>query len=883
MFTRSPRCFRCLSSVLLLWLTIASGNGFWTLNYGWKDSTVITVQLELGPTNVHLDDGSGTWDNSAIDALSLWNAYLETIQFQAIPNSTSTEMIGDGKNSVFFSDSVFGDDFGGSALAVTVYLQDNHGDEIEADVLVNTKYQFNSYRGALRTGNPTVYDLHRILLHEFGHVFGLGHPDDVGQTVDAIMNSFVSDLDHLTDDDIAGADDLYGIKVISDRVDQRVGQPVDYQIPTNVPGVSYEADNLPAGLSLNSKTGLITGVLSLSGDYTDSAFTVHGARTSAVGSLPFFVSPDPPQNLRANYYWQANRVLMDESRHRAYVTISAPPSVAVLDAQTFSLVKTIPTETEPLGVAMSLDGKKLFVAQFKETEPALMVIDLTSLATLPDIPAPFPTYDVAAGSNNRLFITRADSAGIVQIDATTGAVLAPFPVNFYLDGRLEISSDLKTLFVAAVNYSPPFIFAVDVSGDSPAILQQTAFNEFSGKIEDLKLSHDGTFLCVPNDAAEAVKKLSSTDFTLDLGDFLIPNHGIGGEGAETGRAVEISPDDSTMFVTDYPQAFVLPASIDLFDSVTRKYLRSVDMGGFGPDSFTVDPTGQYLFASCFDPDYVPQLRVYATGLPAAPLHPAKPRSLLNVSTRLEDQLGDNVLIGGFIISGNEPKQVAIRGIGPSLPVEGALADPVLSLYDSSNNLLAFNDNWNSNRAVVLATGLAPGDEHEPAIVTTLAPGAYTVIISPSGDTSGIALVEVYDLTPDSDSALANISTRGEVGQDDNVMIGGFIVSADAPTDVLIRAIGPSLSQSGVTGALQDPFLELHGSDGELILANDNWRSTQQTEIIATGIPPVNDRESAIIATLVPGNYTAIVKGQNNTTGVALIEVYNLDATTTTTK
>ena len=877
MSKRFPHFLERLLTCLFLCFTVASSDAYWTLDYGWANSSVITMQLELGPTSIHLDDGSGTWDNSALDALSLWNGYLETIQFEGLPNSTSTEMTGDGKNSVFFSDSVFGDDFGGSALAVTVYLLDDEVHVTEADVLVNTKYEFNSYRGALRSGNPTVYDIHRIFLHEFGHVFGLGHPDDGGQSVEAIMNSVISDLDHLTDDDVAGADALYGIKLFPEVLNLRVGQPVSYQVPTNTTGVSYEAD-LPAGLSINSTTGLITGEVPLSGTYIDASVTVHGVRTSATSAMWFYVSPDPALSLRADYYWKANRVLMDPTRQRAYVSISDPPSVAVIDTNTLAVTRTIPIETEPYGMAMSVEGKKLYVAQYRLTNPGLAVIDLTTLATLPDLPTPFPVLDIAAGLDNRLFVTERGVANIAQIDANSGAVLAPFPTNVSLGGRLQISADRKTLFMATVDYTPGYVFAVDISGDVPILLQQTASGEFFAGSGDFKLSHDGTFLCVPLDAAQNVKKLSSTDFTIDFGDFVIPHHGIGGSGAETGRAVEISPDDGNVFVTDFPQTFLGAASADVFDSVTRKYLRSIDITPFAPDSFTLNSTGQYLFAPSLDPAFVPQLRVYATGLDAPPLHPPKPRSLLNVSTRLEDETGDNVLIGGFIISGSTSKQVIVRGIGPSLPLNATLPDPVLSLYDKDGKLIATNDNWNANRAAVLATGLAPVEEHEAAIVATLSPGAYTAILSSADGTSGVALVEVYDLTADSDSSLANISTRGNVGQDDNVMIGGFIVSADTPTQVLIRAIGPSLTQYGVMGALQDPVLELHGGDGDLIVSNDNWRSTQQAAISATGIPPADDRESAILATLAPGSYTAILRGQNNTTGVALVEVYNLDAT-----
>jgi hypothetical protein len=210
-------------------------------------------------------------------------------------------------------------------------------------------------------------------------------------------------------------------------------------------------------------------------------------------------------------------------------------------------------------------------------------------------------------------------------------------------------------------------------------------------------------------------------------------------------------------------------------------------------------------------------------------------------------------------------------------LDGKLADPIIDLYDGAGKLVASNDNWNSDRASVLVTGLGPVDEYEAAMVITLAPGNYTAIVSGADGGSGVALIEAYDLTPDTDSALANISTRGNVELGDNVMIGGFIIGAETPTNVMIRGIGPSLAQFGIARALQDPVLELHGADGDLILENDSWRSTQQAEIIATGLAPTDNRESAILATLQPGAYTAILRGQDDTIGVALVEVYNLDS------
>jgi len=251
--------------------------------------------------------------------------------------------------------------------------------------------------------------------------------------------------------------------------------------------------------------------------------------------------------------------------------------------------------------------------------------------------------------------------------------------------------------------------------------------------------------------------------------------------------------------------------------------------------------------------------------------------LANISTRLNVGTGENVLIGGFIITGSQPKKVVLRGIGPSLPVAGTLLDPVLELHDSFAGIIAENDNWQSSpdKQAIIDTGFPPTNDNESAIVATLNPGAYTVILFGANGETGVALVEVYDLDLTVDSKLANISTRGFVQTGDNVLIGGMIVLGTA-TKTILRAIGPSLASVGISGALADPTLELHDGNGTIIASNDNWRSDQEAEIIATTIPPNNDAESAIVQTLAPGSYTAIVRGTNNTTGVALVEAYQLD-------
>jgi hypothetical protein len=251
--------------------------------------------------------------------------------------------------------------------------------------------------------------------------------------------------------------------------------------------------------------------------------------------------------------------------------------------------------------------------------------------------------------------------------------------------------------------------------------------------------------------------------------------------------------------------------------------------------------------------------------------------LVNISTRMRVGVGDGVLIGGFIIQGDQPKKVVLRAVGPSLGangVVGALQDPQMELRDGTGAILDSNDNWQqgAGAAEIEADSIAPSDPREAAILATLAPGSYTVIVSGVNNTTGIGLVESYALDT-SVTRAANISTRGHVGAGDEALIGGFIIGGSDSKNILVRAIGPSL---GGADALADPLVEVYDSDGQLITMNDNWdTSVQQGEIVATGIPPADTHESALIAALAPGNYTAVVRGADGGIGLGLVEIYDL--------
>jgi sugar lactone lactonase YvrE len=305
----------------------------------------------------------------------------------------------------------------------------------------------------------------------------------------------------------------------------------------------------------------------------------------------------------------------------------------------------------------------------------------------------------------------------------------------------------------------------------------------------------------------------------------------------------------------------------------------------GPWGLAFDPAGNLLEADstgatvfAFAPNGTKTTRASAINTPTfLALEP--PTGLpLNISTRMDVLTADKVMIAGFIIVGSDAKKVLVRGIGPSLSafgITGTLNDPTLQLKQG-DTVLATNDDWKENEQAINDTGIPPKDDRESAIVMTLPPGSYTAIESGKGDTTGIGLIEVYDLDRAANSSLGNISTRGFVETGNNVMIGGFIiVGGNGAGKVLIRGIGPSLTAFGIADALANPTLELRDVNGTLLSSNDDWQNGDADAVRATTIQPSNDLESAIVATLPAGNYTAVVSGKDGATGVGLVEVYNL--------
>jgi hypothetical protein len=311
---------------------------------------------------------------------------------------------------------------------------------------------------------------------------------------------------------------------------------------------------------------------------------------------------------------------------------------------------------------------------------------------------------------------------------------------------------------------------------------------------------------------------------------------------------------------------------------SRQGRRDVARGG---TQFIVHDSANPPFASGPTPTPYPPPFV-APGSTPAPTPPR--RRLANIATRVNVQGGQNDGIAGFIKQNAATKRVMVRALGPSIGFSGTLADPVLRVFDSSGQI-ATNDNWRSTQqAEISASGLAPGNDKEAAVIINLVNAApntnYTAILSGSNGGTGIGLIEVYDLDAESFADLGNVATRGFVGSGADVLIGGFVVQDDSftgqPQNILVRGIGPSLAASGVSNPLQDPVIDLHDSQGATIISNNDWGASPDAAALATsGLAPPNPKESAILRTLAPGSYTVVLSGVNNGTGVGNVEAYNL--------
>ncbi len=483
---------------------------------------------------------------------------------------------------------------------------------------------------------------------------------------------------------------------------------------------------------------------------------------------------------------------------------------------------------------------------------------------------------LAFGPDKRLFASVVFGSGtpaeLIEIDPVTGALIRD--VGTITDTAAGPNGEVTGLKISDLSFQPGtgilfgitagggqvgggLLYTIDTDTAEATLVGQTCAAPFSAAIA---FAPDGTLYLTgqaspPQDAPSGgIDVLATVD----------PN---------TGECLTTVPVDNF-----YDALAVRPSDGKIFASI-----------GDDTEVDTIDPmTGLSTFVGNAV-DYVGDLDFMTV-----------PQQLANVSTRASVGTGENVAIAGFIVQSDSTpgagqltevptapsKRYLVRGIGtsleaePGMPLPGRLLDPVLKLYDENGELLAENDNWrDTQEGEIEGTGMAPTADAEAAMVVMLASDAnYTAILSGKNNTSGIGLVEVFDLEngPQASSHLANISTRAFVSTNDDVLIGGTIIVGDEPIRLLVRAIGPSLAADGVANALQDPTLELHDANGDLVDSNDNWMDSPDiTEIQASGLAPTNDKESAIVVSPDSAPYTAIVRGKDDTTGVGLVEAYRL--------
>lgn len=588
------------------------------------------------------------------------------------------------------------------------------------------------------------------------------------------------------------------------------------------------------------------------------------------------------------------------------LTITATNGVSPAAVQTFTLlvVDTSPAITSANNATFVASTANTFTVRTKATDPVstlsfsgvlptgvTFMANTNGTATLSGTPAigSVGTYQLTITATNGTVV---DATQIFTLTVQTAPIVPQAPAITSVETTIFTAGTPGTFDFTATGTPTP---RLTLAGPRPSWLSYVDNTDGSATLSGTPDQDSDATYTFTLTAANGIAPIATQTFTLIVT-----------------QAPRFTSSNSAAFQAGTPGSFnvttlgnpvaivsktggVLPAGVSLVNNGdgTATIAGTPAAGSQGTYPITISATNGIgsnattqtftLTVSSAAPTPTPSPSATPTPSPSPSTTPAKTR-LLNISTRLLTQTGDNVAIGGFIITGNSPKKVIIRGIGPSLAASNIpfpLLNPTLELHnETTHTIVAINDDWQStpNRGQI-PNGFSPADPRESVIIGTLQPGPYTVIQSGKDGTSGVGLVEVYDLDSATVNAMvANISTRGVVQTGDKVMIGGFITGGGTgPSKVIIRAIGPSLRADGISNALDDPKLELHNANGALIRSNDNWKDdpTQIAELTTLGFAPKNDLESTILTTLPAGSYTAIVAGKNNGIGVALVEVYNI--------
>lgn len=584
-------------------------------------------------------------------------------------------------------------------------------------------------------------------------------------------------------------------------------------------------------------------------------------------------------------------LVFDYSGQNLYISNSTG-TVRSFSLSTFSFGPTYELGGSLNGLDIARDNSYLLVAQnaTSSKQGTFHKIHLTTSAVT-DIhytraPSETGAWDIAIGSNGLALVTtlsNGPSVPLRQIDLTTNVISvrsdAPGSgVGGQIQGYTQVhrGADASRCFFmeSGISSGPIFTYSASSNAFGPSATTGAFLSAATGGV-----NRNGSLIGI-HAYQDSAKLRTAPDL-----DFVHLFNAIDGGIAFSGSSdlfygVDLTSNQIIAFSTEtFAERYrlnigeTMPVNTTLFGAGVL--VASADGNWLALET----PTGVRLFPVSTAPP-TPSATPTATP-PVTPTPPAA--QTLNISTRMRVNTGNNVLIGGFIISGAASKNVVVRAIGPSLGAVGvsdALVDPSLELHGRNGTLILGNDDWQSDATQaeqLTELGLALQNPKESGLVTTIPPGSYTAIVSGTNQTSGVGLMEVYDTNSGSASQLANISTRGFVQTEDNVMIGGFILGGNSNTNVVVRGIGPSLAQFGITDFLVDPILELHDSNGASLVSNDNWQddATSASQLTALGLAPQNAAESGIYRSLAPGAFTAILAGTNSGTGIGLVEIYNV--------
>jgi hypothetical protein len=845
-----------LLSLFLLLLGLAHGlRAYVADSQALIPAGTFTMQLQLdtpAPASP-LTDGSTSWNAVAQTALTQWNGNLVILQYNWVNNSSapvnSNSTNTNGYNNVTWGTTVYGESWGsvGSDTIGIAITWATATERVEGDVIFNSTsgQNWDSYRGSLRSNGFGGYvnDLRRVALHEFGHVLGLTHPDQHGQSVQSVMNSSESNTDSLTSDDIAGAIYLYGtVKAPTIQVQPTASQTVAV-------GGTATFTVTAGGTSPFSYQWYKNGVaLTSSGVYTSWGFSYNSCTLSNTGTYKVKVSNS------AGSVWSDDATLTVGSS-TVPPAITTQPSSQTVNSGTTASFSVVATGGTPLSYQWLKNGS--------------------------------PVSGATASTFSISNVQGSDAGDYTVTVSNDGGSSTSLPATLTVNVIATAPSITGQPASQTVSVGAAVSFSVTASGTAPLSYQwKKDSNAISGatsstySIASAALSHAGSYTVTVSNSAGSLTSNAATLTVNAIVTTAAPS--ITSQPASQSVMVGASASFSVTASGTAPLSYQWKKDSNAISGATSSTysIGAAALADAGSYTVTVTNSAGSVTSSA------------ATLTVSVP-----PARITNLSSRTYVGTGSEAQIAGFVISGTKNKLMLIRAGGPVLAgfgVTGTLADPVIELKNEDTGLIvATNDDWSSDATAAADISSAASrlggfaftsGSKDAALLLSLAPGRYTAKVSGKNDGTGIALIELYEADSDTASKLTNISTRSPVQTGQGAQNGGFVISGSKSKTVLIRASGPALTAFGLTGALADPLIELYqiGSPNTLLQTADNWGDSQPAAI-STAASRVGafgwtsgSKDAAILVTLNPGTYSAVVKGVNDTTGTALIEIYDAD-------